>query len=80
LTNRSLPHPEQITRTIFEVFEDECCALAPYRTAFDGYRTQMATVSTTCLIRFDHNRYTVAAQAFDLPVEVSDIRMNTSMI
>ncbi|MBN2840093.1 MAG: IS21 family transposase [Coriobacteriia bacterium] len=67
---RSQPHPDQPERSIFEVFEAERPSLIPYRTPFDGRRTQVATVSKTCLVRFDHNRYSVMARAVGRPVEV----------
>ena len=64
---RTKAHPEQ---TIVEAFEAERPALIPYRSAFDGYRNQLATVSKTCLVRFDHNRYSVEARAVGRPVDV----------
>jgi len=67
---KSRPHPDNGERTIFEVFEAERGALIPYRTPFDGHRTQIATVSKTCLVRFDHNRYSVMARTVGRPVEV----------
>lgn len=63
-------HPEQKERTVFEAFEAERPQLIPYQTPFDGYRTQIATVSKTCLVRFDYNRYSVQARAVGRPVEV----------
>jgi transposase len=63
-------HPEQPGRTVFEVFESERAALVPYRGPFDGYRECVAAVSKTCLVRFDHNRYSVPARALGRPVEV----------
>lgn len=55
---------------IFEVFEAERPALIPYQGPFDGRRIQVGTVSKTCLVRFDHNRYSVMARAVGRPVEV----------
>jgi transposase len=63
-------HPEQTERSVFEVFETERAALIPYAGPFDGYRTQLATVSKTCLVRFDHNHYSVMAHSLGRPVEV----------
>jgi hypothetical protein len=65
------PHPEDSTRTIFEVFEAERPALVPDRGPFDGARLQVGTVSKTCLVRFDHNRYSVKAHAIGRPVEIA---------
>jgi transposase len=63
-------HPEYADRTVFEMFEAEREALIPYAGPFDGYRTQLATVSKTCLVRFDHNHYSVMANAVGRPVEI----------
>jgi transposase len=68
---RRQPHPEQTDRTVFAVFEAERPALIPYRGPFDGHRTHVASVSKTCLVRFDHNRYSVLARAVGRPVEVA---------
>jgi len=67
---RRQAHPEQVERMVFEVFEAERAALVPYTGPFDGYRTTVAAVSKTCLVRFDHNRYSVPARAVGRPVEV----------
>lgn len=67
---RAKAHPEQRERTVFEMFEAERPSLISYRTPFDGHRSQIATVSKTCLVRFDHNRYSVEARAIGRPVEV----------
>ena len=63
-------HPEYREQTVFEVFDAERKVLIPYPGPFDGYRTQLATVSKTCLVRFDHNHYSVMAAAVGRPVEV----------
>jgi hypothetical protein len=68
---RCQPHPEQPERSVFDVFEAERTVLLPYPGPFDGCRTQVATVSKTCLVRFDHNRYSVLARAVGRPVEVA---------
>jgi len=65
------PHPEQPDQTIFAVFEAERPALVPYREAFDGGRPQIATVSKTCLVHVDHNRYSVLARAVGRPVDIT---------
>jgi transposase len=67
---RSKAHPEQPERRIFEVFEAERAMLVPYAGPFDGYRASVAAVSKTCLVRFDHNRYSVPARVVGRPVEV----------
>ena len=67
---RRQAHPDHPERTVFAVFEAERPALIPYRGPFDGRRIQVATVSKTCLARFDHNRYSVMARAVGRPVEI----------
>jgi len=64
------PHPEQTERTIWEVFEDERPKLVPYRGRFDGFHALPASVSKTCLVRFDNNKYSVSASAVGRPVDV----------
>src|SRR3954464_11570017 len=64
------PHPEFRDRTIWQVFEAERAALVPYAGRFDGFHAVPASVSKTCLVRFDNNRYSVTASAVGRPVEV----------
>jgi transposase len=63
-------HPEQRDRTIWEVFEAERPSLVAYGGRFDGFHAIPASVSKTCLVRFDNNKYSVAASAVGRPVEV----------
>jgi transposase len=63
-------HPEFREQTVFEVFEAERPSLVPYAGRFDGFHAVPASVSKTCLVRFDNNRYSVAASAVGRPVEV----------
>src|SRR5882757_1097116 len=63
-------HPELTERTIWEVFEAERPKLVPYAGRFDGFHSVPASVSKTCLVRFDNNKYSVAASAVGRPVEV----------
>ena len=63
-------HPEQRERTVFAVFEAERGKLIPYPGPFDAYRSTSAAVSKTCLVRFDNNKYSVAAKAVGRPVDV----------
>ena len=67
---RAHRHPEFRDRTIWEVFEAERSSLVPYAGAFDGFHAVTASVSKTCLVRFDNNRYSVAAHAVGRPVEI----------
>ena len=64
------PHPEQPDRTIWEIFEEERPKLVPYRGRFDGFHAVPASVSKTCLVRFDNNKYSVSASAVGRPVEI----------
>ncbi len=67
---RAHKHPEQPDKTVFEVFEAERPMLVPVRRGFDGFHATPASVSRTCLVRFDNNKYSVAASAVGRPVEV----------
>ena len=64
------PHPESPEQTVWEVFEEERPKLIAYRGRFDGFHAQQASVSKTCLVRFDNNKYSVSASAVGRPVEV----------
>ena len=63
-------HPERPDRTVWEVFEEERPRLVAYRGRFDGFHTLMTSVSKTCLVRFDNNKYSVNAGAVGRPVEI----------
>src|SRR5258705_4887272 len=63
-------HPELTEQTVWEVFEAERGKLVPYAGRFDGFHAVQASVSKTCLVRFDNNKYSVAASAVGRPVEV----------
>jgi hypothetical protein len=64
------PHPERREQTIWEMFEAERPSLVRYVGRFDGFHAVPASVSKTCLVRFDNNRYSVAAGAVGRPVEI----------
>ena len=64
------PHPEFKDRTVWQAFEAERPFLVAYAGRFDGFHATPASVSKTCLVRFDNNRYSVAAGAVGRPVEV----------
>jgi transposase len=76
LTDKSIayakvhPHPERPDQTVWEVFEAERPNLVPYRGRFDGFHALPASVSKTCLVRFDNNKYSVNASAVGRPVEI----------
>ena len=67
---RASRHPEERERTVWEVFEAERPSLVPYAGRFDGFHAVPTAVSRTLLVRFDNNRYSVAASAVGRPVEV----------
>jgi transposase len=67
---RAHPHPERPEQTVWEVFEEERPHLVPYRGRFDGFHALPASVSKTCLVRFDNNKYSVNASAVGRPVEI----------
>ena len=69
-TRREAMPPERAEQTIWEAFEAERPHLVPYAGPFDGFHAVPASVSKTCLVRFDNNRYSVAARAVGRPVEV----------
>lgn len=64
------PHQELRDRTNWEVFQDERASLVPYVGPFDGFHAVPASVSKTCLVRFDKNRYSVDGRAVGRPVEI----------
>ena len=64
------PHPERRERTVWEMFEAERPSLVRYAGRFDGFHADPASVSKTCLVRFDNNRYSVAANAVGRRVEI----------
>jgi len=63
-------HPDQADKTVWEVFEAEKAALIEVRGPFDGFRATPASVSKTCLVNFDRNKYSVHAKAVGRPVDV----------
>ena len=63
-------HPEFKDRTIWQVFESERPSLVPYAGPFDGFHATPASVSKTCLVYFDRNKYSVMSSAVGRPVEI----------
>lgn len=55
------PHPDQPDRTIGELFAEERAVLRPFTAAFDGYVEHTLRASSTCLVTYDRNRYSVPA-------------------
>jgi hypothetical protein len=52
------------------MFEAERHSLVPYTGRFDGFHAVPASVSKTCLVQFDKNKYSVSARAVGRPVEI----------
>ena len=63
-------HPEFKDQTIWQVFEAERASLIAVPGRFDSFHAVMASVSKTCLVCFDRNKYSVSSQAAGRPVEV----------
>ena len=55
---------------IWEMFEEERGSLVHYVGPFDGFHCVPASVSKTCTVRFDNNKYSVLSTAVGRPVEV----------
>jgi transposase len=67
---RAHKHPELTDLTIWQAFEVERPKLVPISGPFDGFSAIQASVSKTCLVRFDNNKYSVNARAVGRPVEI----------
>jgi hypothetical protein len=63
-------HPELADYTIWQAFEAERPQLVQITGPFDGFHATQASVSKTCLVRFDNNKYSVASRAVGRPVEI----------
>jgi len=64
------PHPEQKEWTVAQAWNAERPALQPILAPFDGFHENEHSVSGTCLISFDRNRYSVMAKAVRRTVQV----------
>ena len=56
---RKMKHPEQTDRTRWAVFETEQAALLSLPSMYDGFAERECRVSSTALIHYDRNRYSV---------------------
>ena len=60
---KSQPHPEDRTRSIWEVYaQEERPQLIPIGVPFDGFVEREVRVSTTSLVAFDRNHYSVDSE------------------
>jgi transposase len=57
------PHPAMPERTVAAVFTDEQPRLLHVRAPFDAYKETPVRVSSTCLVAYDANHYSVASAA-----------------
>lgn len=67
---QSTLHPEQKTKTVFEVYQEELLRLIPYRGPFDGYKVAEEVVSPYCFVRHATNSYSVECSYVGQPVQV----------
>ena len=58
---QTLPHPQDRQRTIAEVWREEQACLLAVPAMFDGFVEHSKRVSSTCLLTFERNRYSVPA-------------------
>lgn len=56
------PHPTEKERSIAAVFAEEQPKLRQITTPFNGYFEVLCRVSSTCLVAYDRNRYSVPAE------------------
>ena len=54
-------HPEQPNLSVAELWQEERTHLMPVPAEFDGYVEHTKRVSSTCLVAFERNRYSVPA-------------------
>jgi len=58
---QALPHPEDKRRTLYDYWQGEQEQLMAIPSAFDGFVEYTKRVTSTCLITFEKNRYSVPA-------------------
>ena len=54
-------HPDDKSRTVYDLWQEEQPCLMAIPAPFDGFVEHSKRVSSTCLITFEHNRYSVPA-------------------
>jgi transposase len=67
---QELPHPEDKRRTLSDCWQAERECLMEVPAAFDGFVEFNKRVSSTCLITYDNNRYSVPASFANRPVSL----------
>ena len=63
-------HPERSGSTVAEVWQEECHQLMTKPADFDGYVELIKRVTSTCLVHFERNRYSVPASFANQPVSL----------
>jgi transposase len=63
-------HPEQKTKTVYEVYQEEQPNLIPYRGPFDSYKVENDVVSPYCLVRHATNSYSAECSYVGQAVQV----------
>jgi len=63
-------HPEQKSQTVNDIFKLEQVQLRPLGRAFDGYVEKTHRATSTCLIQYDSNHYSVPAAHAKKPLSV----------
>jgi len=56
---KTTQHPEQKAHTVWDIYQQEKAKLQAYQGAFNGYKLEPTTVSSTSLVKFDTNAYSV---------------------
>jgi transposase len=59
---RERRHPEQLERAVSDIWDEERAALRATPAPFDGYAEKSGRISTTALVNFERNRYSVECQ------------------
>lgn len=67
---RTHTHPTIAGKTVWQVYEEERPYLLKASRPFDGFSEHASRVSSTCLISFDRNRYSVMCSEVGRPVQV----------
>jgi transposase len=67
---RERAHPEETQRQVEDVWAEERAALRLMPVPFDGYAEKTVRVSSTCLVNFERNRYSVECRSVGRVVSV----------
>lgn len=67
---QELPHPQDKRRTLQDYWAAERDCLMAVPAAFDGFVEYAKRVSSTCLITFEHKRYSVPASFANRPISL----------